>query len=272
MLGNKPASLFKRFTSFFIDLILIGVVYYVIYAFVATPISEVNYDYSSKVEYLDKTVANEIVNFGIGYIENDTVNIYETNSYVAKRIEDYKTANPGVEYNEEKLTEDFTKEYLEKYEACLKALNDNKEYSEVLTLVSSINLTNFLLSMLVAEIVFVLIVPLLTKKNQTIGQKLLGLIVITKGDLKIKKSKIVIRFLVIYFLETALIYMLMGDNSIMAAAFLIMVLTLMTPYKQNLHDMISVTKIAEADSAQVFETKEEKEAYDKKRREEKEGV
>jgi hypothetical protein len=150
-MSNKPASLFKRFTSFFIDLILIGIVYYLFTTFIATPISERNYDYSEKVEYLDKTVANEIVNFGLGYIENDTINIYELDSYVAKKIDDYKLANPNVEFNEEKLKEQYSNEYLKQYEDCLKALNDNKEYSEVLVLVSSINLTNFLLSMLFAE-------------------------------------------------------------------------------------------------------------------------
>lgn len=267
-MSNKPASLFKRFTAFFIDLILIAVVYFLFTTFIATPVSERNYGYSEKIEYLDQTVAQEIVDFGLGYIENDTVNIYELESYVEKKIEDYKVANPGVEFNEETLSEQYSAEYLTQYEACLESLNNNEEYSETLLLVSSINLTNFLLSMFFAEIIFLFTIPLLTKNKQTIGQFLLHLVTITKGDLKIKNKSIIIRFVVMYLLETAFVYIVFKNSAFFAALFLLMVLPLMTPRKQNLHDMISLTKIADLDSAQIFETVEEKNKYDEKRKKE----
>ncbi|MBQ9731110.1 MAG: RDD family protein [Bacilli bacterium] len=263
-MSNKPASLFKRFTAFFIDLILIGIVYFLVTTFIATPISERKYQYNEKIEYLNSVVSKAVLDYGIGFEENGEIIIYEADKYIEVKSEDYIRNNPNIEIDVEKLKNDIYEEYYDKYQKCMESLDNNEEYRETISFVSAIDTFNFIYSVFIGELIFVFFVPFFGKKSQTVGQMLLRLATVNKNETRIKKSKIIIRFLVMFLIETAVPYIFMGSNFIIGIGLMLFVLVFLNPNKQNFHDIISNTKIVEEDTAKIFNTIEEKNAYDKK--------
>lgn len=155
--------------------------------------------------------------------KNSNLYNFENGKYVLKdniNIEDYKTF---ISNEFDKAVSSFTK------------IDD--KYVEIARSFIIFQVTTILLSLSVSFIIVYLIIPLLMKNNETVGQKLLSIGVVSlKDGFAIKKSQFLIRFLVIFLIE--------GLLSILLFAIPLIVSFSMMIFNKNalsLHDYLSAT-------------------------------
>ena len=123
-----------------------------------------------------------------------------------------------------------------------------------------------LIAVTVVEVLYLFLVPFLNKKGQTVGKMITGLGVIdANNDTYLTSKQKLIRFAVGFGVETILMMILFQNNlgTVLFMSPLIVLMTIMiSPRKQSLHDIASHSKVVDIRSATIFETVEEKEAYD----------
>lgn len=126
-----------------------------------------------------------------------------------------------------------------------------------------------LIAITIVELFFLLLIPMLNKKGQTIGKMIMGLAVIDiRKDMFLDKKGKLIRFLGSFLIETVLLLFFFKNSNIsMVSIFSPMIVLMMIMLSQNrqaLHDVISRAKVVELRTATIFDSIEEKEAYDAK--------
>lgn len=109
--------------------------------------------------------------------------------------------------------------------------------------INRINMIEIMSCLTVVGIVIFLVIPLCSKKGQTLGKKMNGLALVEKEDQPIRKMTIVFRYLILFFVEIIASIFLYGIP-------LLISLTIMCFSKKRgaLHDVILSTKTILAES------------------------
>ena len=264
---NRPANLFKRIIAAFIDFICVFIVFYA--ATLGIKTSDIFYE-TFKIE--EKYVAmNEIfcpsvVEKELGYYTNEenkpmTCKLYTGQEYINNNVEEFKKNNPGK--TDEEINELIYKQYQEKAKEHDTMISENEVYLENYQALQTIETGVFYVTTFIGEIIFLLIVPLISKDNKTLGKYLLKLKLVTTKDLEVEKKHILINFIGLFGIETVVYSLFLGTDSLFVFVPIIsLMVILFSPRRQNIHHMISRTLIVEEKGCVSFKTIEEKEKYD----------
>ena len=119
----------------------------------------------------------------------------------------------------------------------------------------------------IVEAIFLLLIPVTNKKGQTIGKMMMGLAVVDiRYDMYLSKQNKLIRFAVGFGIETLLILFLFRKSDItmvnIFSPLLVFMTIMLSQQRQALHDVVSHAKVVDLRTATIFESIEEKEAYD----------
>lgn len=264
---NRPANLFKRIIAAFIDFICVFIVFYA--ATLGIKSSDIFYE-TFKIE--EKYVAmNEIfcpsvVEKELGYYTNEenkpmTCKLYTGQEYINNNVEEFKKNNPGK--TDEEINELIYKQYQEKAKEHDTMISENEVYLENYQALQTVETGVFYVTTFIGEIIFLLIVPLISKDNKTLGKYLLKLKLVTTKDLEVEKKHILINFIGLFGIETVVYSLFLGTDSLFVFVPIIsLMVILFSPRRQNIHHMISRTLIVEEKGCVSFKTIEEKEKYD----------
>ena len=239
MMG-KPASLFKRFCSVFIDLILVAIMYIV---FATCTLQFVN----QKMHYNDL--------------------LQESNSLVERRQE--LAIEAGIIVPSEDDSDifiyagsynDSSKEVIEFNESEeIKALQS--KYSEVMNKAEKIKFVKFAVDIFLAELPFFLIIPLCRKDGATLGKLLMKLSVVSRNDCRVNKVQTIFRFLVLYLLESVFFYYFFVELALIVLPIVELAVWSFSKHKLFVHDLFCSTKTVENQYSIIFETIQEREEY-----------
>lgn len=181
------------------------------------------------------------------------------------------------QYDEyEKLPEAEKKEYDERYQAAVKALEDDsrasRTYSKLINLTMIIASGSFLLSYLALEFV----VPLLLHNGQTVGKKIFGIALMRVDGVKVTPFMLFVRTILgKYTVETMLpvlllILLFFGGGGLLAITIIGLILLtqvillIATRTNSALHDMMACTVVVDAASQRIFESPEARMEYIKR--------
>ena len=121
----------------------------------------------------------------------------------------------------------------------------------------------FYFSTFIAEVIFLLIIPFVSKDKKTIGKYVMKLKLITTKDLEVDKKHVLYNFVGLYGVETVLYSLFLGRATLIIFVPVICIMVILySPKKQNIHHMFSRTYIVEEKGCVSFKTLEEKQKYD----------
>lgn len=166
--------------------------------------------------------------------ESSTLYDYINNVYVLKNDVDIE------------LYKDFI---IDEYDIALNLFSKvDVEYIEIARELTIFQVVTALSALTISYALTYLIIPLFIKNGETIGKKLLAIgIVSAKDGFAIKKSQILIRFLVIFFIEVLASIMLFGIPMILSFTMLI--------FNKNglaVHDYLSATICVDKKQTLIF--------------------
>ena len=195
---HDTLTIWKRLGIFVVDIAISFVTYLIIFVtagtFLINSVCEENINIANK-EYIK--VCEEL---NLPYIQENQYGLYQIdfNTYMDNKVE----AGMDSEKAYEKYNEDETNLY--------NKLKENETYTKAY---SSFYLTYMfvaILSMAASLFVFQFMIPLLTKKHQTIAMKLFkGALVSNKNGTLITSSQIFLRFLIIFITEFVCVYIIL---------------------------------------------------------------
>lgn len=123
-----------------------------------------------------------------------------------------------------------------------------------------------ILSVLLVEVLYLGLIPVLNKKGQTLGKMVMGLGVLdAKYDMFASRKQKLIRALMGVGVETVLVMLIFSNNTgmvIFMSPLIVLMTIMISPSKQALHDSISKTKVVDLYTATIFNSIEEKEEFD----------
>ncbi len=204
-----------------------------------------------------------------------------------KHVKDYETRSQAY-YEEFGLDPDMTQA---KYEAMTreeqraydvkvraadaKAAKDT-EYQRVYNLVINLTLIISTFSILISQLIWEFILPLVFKNGQTLGKKIFGIAIMRNNGVKVNSVVMLIRTLLGKFtIETMfpvllLIMMYFGSLGALGVIILIallllqIILVLATKTKTPIHDLLAMTVAVDMQSQLIFDTEEALIEYKKK--------
>ena len=257
---NKPAKFSKRLLSGFIELFIVGVITYLLFTFVATPIANNAFDLDAKrTELANKTEEYYLI------AKEDQYNILESyerdgNDFTLVYNDDFKNADK------------------EKQQEMLKPFNEDKRVKELVIVINDINgdingTVNimFIVCVTIPEVIFWLVIPLTNKKRKSVGMMINKLEIIHRDDLNVTNAQIVKRFLSLWLLQTVIFYFIFGLSVLYISALISVMVMYMSINRYAVHDLIAKTKIVDEDPI-LFRDLEDKDNYLNFNRRRKQGV
>ena len=235
---NKPAKMMPRISAALIDFLIIYLfVYGLTFLITLTPLGDLYNEAYMKYNDLYNSYLVQM-NLGSFVDSSGTSVISLVSSYTSNDVALFNstvTADP----------------------------NFNSAMEKALNLYFIINL----ISITIVELVFLFVIPFFNKKGQTVGKIIMGLGVIDiRNDMFLDRKHKVFRFLGGFLIETVLLLFVFKNNNIsMVAMFspmLVLMMIMLSQNKQALHDVVSHAKVVELRTATIFDSLEEKEAYD----------
>lgn len=226
-LTKKKVSVWKRFATFFTDLILIVGIFIALFFTVGDlTISNVA---KSSIGKINEIYASECVKRDVPYKEG-TYGIYEVDKdkYIAKII------GTSASY------EDAMEKYNNMYYEIDTAIQSGEGYSDAYIKFSATYYVSFLVSAFIPTFVFLFLIPVLNKGRKTIGM------LITKTSLAQDKTNVIcsggrvgVRCLSIYAIEFALPYAI-GQLLGLGFVIIINILTIsLTKKRKGIHDFLT---------------------------------
>ncbi len=173
----------------------------------------------------------------------------------------------GSDYNS------LSKEDQEKYMTAVQAYNNDLETQKLVELTQSLGLTTLSISILASYAILELAVPLFLKNGQTLGKKVFGIALIRKDGVKVTPFIIFARTIVGKctigtMIPLMLIFLSMFSSLGMMATLILLalllvqaILTLATPNKTSIHDLLACTVAVDLSSQMIFGSVEERDAY-----------
>lgn len=147
------------------------------------------------------------------------------------------------------------------------ALEANSSYETLLSSARTASLLNNIISITIVELLYLLLIPMLSKKGQTLGKMLLGLgVVDIRYDMFLSNKNKLIRFAMGFGVETILILILSHFTGMftvdMFAPMLVLMTIMISQNRQALHDVVSHAKVIDLKTATIFSSVEEKIEFD----------
>lgn len=226
--------------------------------------------------YLLDGILTVILAIGVALLLSGTMNYNEYNAKVTEAYEKYEAQyNTSFQVTEQEYSA-WTEEQKQALEDASDALLADEDamynYHMTVNIIMVITSASIILSLLVVE----LLVPLLLKNGQTLGKKVFGLCVVRTDCVRITGlqlamrtilGKIVIETMVPVYLLLMLIFGIVGMPAtvIMAGVFIGQGVSLVfTSRNAAIHDLVAGTAVADIHSQLIFDTTEEKIAFQKK--------
>lgn len=238
------AAPIKRFAAYLIDLILL----LAITAGVAVAIFNAM-DYSSYNEQLQNHYARYEQEYGID------LNISQ---------EEYQA---------------LTQKEMEKYDAVYEAMDKDDAARYTLNKIVFIRLVSLAAGTLVGYLILEVMLPLILKNGQTIGKKALGLCVMHKDHIRVGVMQVILRAIVgKYFVGTLIplvllmvpnfrIWIISGSTIMAIIAMTQAFIVLMSQANCGIHDKLFHTVVADFTQQYIFDSVEERRAYDRELKE-----
>ena len=235
---NKPASLLKRIVAAVIDLIMIvTIVQFIIILITQTPLGKM---YNEAYNEYMTLYSSYAISLGLGeYISsNSTLVLSIVSGYTSSQVEMFNSLTQADSH------------FMEVYQ------NASNYYFYI-----------NLIAIFVTEFFLLGLVPYFTKYNQTCGKIIMRLGCIDiKYDTPMNKKNKIFRFLGSFMIETFAVLLLFKNSSISAVIFMspliVLAIIMFSNQRQALHDVLGNSKVVDLKTATIFETAEEKEAYD----------
>ena len=236
MLDFYKASPIKRFVAYMIDMILLLI------------------------------IAGSIV-VGMFSKMNFTAYREELVSYYDKYEQQYGV---DLSVSKDSLSEEDQQKYIDAFDA----LNNDKGALSVLSSMVKIAWLSLAVGLLVAYIILEVMLPLIFKNGQTVGKKAMGLCVMHKEHVKVSVMQVIYRAIVgKYFVETLVpITMILlqlsgtlGTTAVLILSAIVMIqgfIVLMSQANCGIHDKLFKTMVADFEQQYIFDTLEEKRAYE----------
>ena len=243
---QKP-NIWKRISAAFLDIVLVFMVAVLIAWLIFTLLG--SQEYSDK---LDAKNAEYAEKYGV----------------VPTEEKPYLRMDPTTEEFEK-----FTEEEKKALEDAYLALNNDTEALRLLEILLNFTLLTLTFSVLISQLIFEFIIPLIFKNGQTIGKKVFGIGVMREDGVKVTAPLMFIRALLgKYTIETMIpIYLLIliqfGIMGIIAYAIIGLILitqvvaVVATRTHSAIHDKFSRTVTVEFHSQKIFDSVEEMIAY-----------
>ena len=168
----------------------------------------------------------------------------------------------------------LSEEDQQKYVDALNALNSDEGALSVLSSIVKIAWLSLAVGLLVAYIILEVMLPLIFKNGQTVGKKAMGLCVMHKEHVKVSVMQVIYRAIVgKYFVETLVpITMILlqlsrtlGTTAVLILSAIVMTqgfVVLMSQANCGIHDKLFKTMVADYEQQYIFDTLEEKRAYE----------
>lgn len=201
-----------------------------------------------------------IINLGLDSTYNEYLNtssqiqdtaMIESGYGIITYIDENTNTNGRIIYNDEKTNKKYIVEKVDspKEEAINKykeLLNSNDEYKNAIFGASLHRYLISVISCLLMESIFFLLVPLINKKRATLGQLLTG---ISLYSLRFEKYSrwyhVLGRFLFIFLIESSLLYLLTGIYTFLLIPVLNLIMILLNKNGRTIRDLISGTMLIE---------------------------
>lgn len=226
--------------------------------------------------YLLDGILTVILAVGVALLLSSTLNYNEYNAKVTQAYEKYEAQyNTSFQVTEQEYSS-WTEEQKQALEDASDALLADEDamynYHMTVNIIMVITSAGIILSLLIVE----LLVPLLLKNGQTLGKKVFGLCVVRTDCVRITGlqlamrtilGKIVIETMLPVYLLLMLIFGIVGMPAtvIMAGVFIGQGVSLVfTSRNAAIHDLVAGTAVADIHSQLIFDTTEEKIAFQKK--------
>ncbi len=238
-MSNRPAGLTKRILAALIDFALIVISISIVMEIInLTPLASNYTELANKANEIYNSIA---VSIGIGELVEDSKGVLSLSLVSNYTSED-------ITYFNSLLTQDS---------------NFMTFYDKAMNLRLLINI----LVIGIVEVVYLFLIPFLNKKGQTLGKMVLKLgVVDIRYDMYLDRKNKTIRFLVGFVIETVLLLWLFKESSpIMVAVYsplIVLSIIMFSQNKQALHDIFSHAKVVDLLTATIFNSVEEKNAYD----------
>ena len=224
---HDTLTIWKRLGIFVVDIAISFVTYLIVFVtagtFLINSVCEENINIANQ-EYIK--VCEEL---NLPYIQENQYGLYQIDfdTYMDNKVE----AGMDSEKAYEKYNEDETNLY--------NKLKENEKYTKAY---SSFYLTYMfvaILSMAASLFVFQFIIPITTKKHQTIGMKIFkGAPVNNKTGVVISKMHVMLRFLIIFVTEFVCVYIILDWFGLIFLILITLFLISMTKTKSTFHDLI----------------------------------
>lgn len=235
----KPASYSKRICSAMIDFLIIVLCYFLI-------------------SFLSTSVLNSTASFST--LKEEYNQVYQT--YYDEAVE-----AKLIKYNEEtgkfEYLEGITEE-CDEYKAFMERsdiIAIQKDLTSRLKRINTISFFKFLVDTLIVELIFALLIPLIRKDHASIGQIIMKLSLINRGDYKASKFQVFFRFLAMYLIETVFYYVFFGELLILVMPIVNLGFMIFNKHNITIHDFFANTKVVETEYSVIFENVQERNDY-----------
>lgn len=163
----------------------------------------------------------------------------ETNKDETLKVFDFNQETNQFEYNSRVTLNDKIEFYQGAHQNAYDIIISQDEILvEASKKLNNISMIEIIGSLSFVGIILFLIIPLCSKKGQTLGKMMYGIAVVEKNDKPIRKTTILLRYLILYYIEILLSIFFYGLP-------LLISLTIMCFGKkqQSVHDLILSTKV-----------------------------
>ncbi len=253
MFGLQKASVLKRVSAFFLDIVLLLVV--VTGAMYA--ISSIT-GFDSHYDELDAYHSEYAIKYGLDEFEIG-----------GKKIESLYDINAD-NYNS------LPEEAKVKYDEAYRALLSDEGVLRVYTLIMNLSLLMTSLSIFIAYAILEFAIPLILKNGQTLGKKVFELGVMRVDGVRLSTFQLFVRTILgKYTIGTMIpvmivIMLLTGSIGFVGTLVIILLLVLqiavmfITKTNSTIHDLLAVTVVVDLSTQMIFESEEKLIEYKKK--------
>ena len=277
------APLFRRIGVAITDLFFLFFLFLILNSYVLSPIVALTTSYTKITEEYKEVILNSNLYVYVDNSYQEIIDIYDEekqtkkefyeyiDSKLIKFYEKYNTENINIStYNESKQESNlFNSDNSIKNESSLDSLKTffEKEYNEALRLfnnyddkyldlartITIYSIVIMISALTIAAIILYLIIPLFMNNGETIGKKLFSIgLASAKDGFKVKRSQIIVRFLVFFILELLLSIFTLGIPLVISFSMLVF-----NKNGYSLHDYLAATICIDRKNTIIYKDYEE---------------
>ncbi len=164
---------------------------------------------------------------------------------------------------------------LEKYNAAYEAMDKDPEATAIKNKIMSILLISAAVGSLAGYLILEVMLPLIFKNGQSLGKKIMGLCVMHKDHVRISVMQVIYRAILgKYFIGTLVpmallamqnfkIWIISGSTIVAVIAMTQAFIVLLSQANCGIHDKLFHTVVADFNQQYIFNSREERRAYDR---------